>query len=425
MIVRQGARRSVAGILLWVAVAGAAHAEEAPAAAQPIDEWFDFGASVEFAHERRRNFNLDGGNGDDVDLLPVELQLEVSFAPNEFFAAYIQPRLTHHFGLRTEGTDQVPDTELIVEEAYATIAYPNWDLSLQVGRQTFEDDRQWLYDAELDAVRAAYRTSDVAIELSVSRKALVDNDLLNEVDEEPVNTYILHGKYHPTRTMALGGYGLFSDHRGGERDRLIFLGLHGSGTIGDRLAYWLDAAHVRGFEAGQNLLGYGVDVLGTYRFDAPLSPYVTLGYAFGSGDRDADDGDDTAFRQTGLQGNEAEVGGLTPVRYYGEAFDPELSNLMVFTAGLGARPSAGASVDLVYHYYLQDQASDELRDSALDADPTGRSRRLGHEIDLVVGFEEVAGLRVRGFFGYFMPGRAFGADADDAYFWRIEATYEF
>ena len=171
--------------------------------------------------------------------------------------------------------------------------------------------------------------------------------------------------------------------------------------------------------------GYGVDLLGAYHFDAPLSPHVILGYAFGSGDSDPDDDRDDAFRQTGLQGNETEVGGLTPFRYYGEAFDPELSNLSIFTAGLGARPTAELSADLVYHYYLQDQAADELRDSALDAEPTGESKRLGSEIDLVLGFEEEGDFQVRGFLGYFMPGRAFDDGADAALFARIEALYEF
>jgi alginate production protein len=221
----------------------------------------------------------------------------------------------------------------------------------------------------------------------------------------------------------LGAYGIVRD--GAESDRPIFLGLQSAGTIAGRLSYWLDGAHVRGREDGSDLRGYGIDLLGAYHFEASLSPHLILGYAFGSGDSDPDDDRDGAFRQTGLQGNETEVGGLTPFRYYGEAFDPELSNLSIFTAGFGARPTAELSADLVYHYYLQDHAADELRDSALDAEPTGRSKRLGSEIDLVLGFEEEGEFRIRGFLGYFMPGRAFADGADPALFARIEAQYEF
>jgi alginate production protein len=162
-----------------------------------------------------------------------------------------------------------------------------------------------------------------------------------------------------------------------------------------------------------------------YDFDLPLSPYVVLGYAFGSGDGDPDGNTDNAFRQTGLQGNENEVGGLTEFSYYGEAFDPELSNMSIFTAGFGARPRAGISLDLLYHYYLQDEASEELRDAGITAEPTGRSRRLGREIDFVFGYEEIEDLRITGFFGYFMPSRAFEPGADDAFFARLEVQYEF
>ena len=39
--------------------------------------------------------------------------------------------------------------------------------------------------------------------------------------------------------------------------------------------------------------------------------------------------------------------------------------------------------------------------------------------------EEEDEFRIRGFLGYFMPGRAFADGADSALFARIEAQYEF
>lgn len=415
------------GILLSASV----HAEDVPEADTPeappesVLQWFELGGHVELAYERQQNFDLDSRLEGDLDLLPLELQLELLFAPNDYVESYLQLNLMRDFELREQGVGERRDTEFLIEEAYVTLAQPEWGLSLQVGRQSFEDDRQWLYDEELNAVRVRYRAPDFAVELSASREALVDRDLLNHDDEAPINNYILFGAYEPVEEVTVGAYGIISDHRGMVRDRPVFLGLYSHGTIDDRLSYWLDAAHVRGREEGRKLRGYGVDLLGAYRFDLPLSPYLMLGYAFGSGDSDPEDRRDGAFRQTGLQGNEVEVGGLTAFRYYGEAFDPELSNMSIFTAGLGAGPREGLSLDLVYHYYLQDEASDELRDSALDAEPAGLSRRLGSEIDLVLGFEEIEQLRVTGFLGYFIPGRAFGSGADDALFARIEVEYEF
>jgi alginate production protein len=298
-------------------------------------ELFEFGGHIELVYERLQNFDLDSGNGDDLDLLPVELELGVLFSPNDHFEAYLQSKLTRTLVLRDDGEDEVRDSELLVEEAYVIVTEPDWGLSLQVGRQSFEDRRQWLYDAELDAVRALYRAQNLAVELSASREGLVDKDLLNSEEEESIDNYTLYGTYELGEHVTIGAYGILRDPGG--RDRPVFLGLQSFGTLGERLSYWLDAAHVRGQEDGSDLRGYGFDVLGSYRLNAPLSPHVILGYAFGSGDSDPDDDRDGAFRQTGLQGNETEVGGLTPFSYYGEAFDPELSNMSIFTFGLGAR----------------------------------------------------------------------------------------
>jgi alginate production protein len=418
------AERVAAWIALAACLAGAVHAHSAHAdQAGSILDVLEVGGEVEVAYQRQQEFDLDRGEPDDLDLLPVEAKLEVLFAPNDYVEAFLQTTLFHAFTLRDQGEADVDDTDLFVEEAYLTLREPELGLALQVGRQSFEDSRQWLYDAELDAVRASYRTQRFSLELAASREAVLDSDLLNPDEAERADNYILSAGYKLSPDISLGAYGIVRD--GEERDRPIFLGLQSTGTIGGRLSYWLDAAHVRGREDGSDLSGYGIDLLGAYHFDAPLSPHVILGYAFGTGDSDPDDDQDDAFRQTGLQGNEVAVGGLTPFRYYGEAFDPELSNLSIFTAGLGARPTPELSADLVYHYYLQDHAADEVRDSALDAEPTGESKRLGSEIDLVLGFEPEDDFRIRGFLGYFMPGRAFDDGADAALFARIEAQYEF
>ena len=422
---RRRRQRRLANAICLSALLLGIHAKDTPAVAgDSILRALEFGGSVEVAYERQQNFDIDRAAPDDVDLLPVELQLELLFEPSDYVEIYLQSQLARQFVLREEGEDEDRKTEFLLEEAYVSVKHPDLGLSLQVGRQSFEDDRQWLYDAELDAVRAAYRGSGLALEVSASRRALVNEDLLNTVDSEPVNNFILYGAYDPSEDITLGAYGILSDHR--DRDaRPAYLGLYSFGRIADRLTYWLDAAHMLGREEGMSLRGYGLDALGVYHFDAPLSPYVILGYAFGSGDADRADDRDGTFRQTGLQGNEAEVGGFVPLSYYGEAFDPELSNMSIFTAGLGLRPSREVSIDLLYHYYLQDEASDELGDSAFDADPTGRSRRLGSEVDLVLGFQAFEDFEIRGYLGYFMPGRAFDGARDDALYARIEMQFEF
>jgi len=421
-----GWRRHAFGIVIsaYAIAALPANAGEGEANGS-IFEAFEFEGSLEVTYEREQNFDLDSSQADDVDLLPVELAIEVGFEPNEYFKAKFQPTLNRDFELHEEGRGQDRDTELLIDEVYFTLTDPNYGLSLQVGRQSFEDHRQWLYDEELDAVRAFLQQSGLSLEFSISREELVDKDLLNNTNVDSITNYILYGGYDLTEDITVGAYEILRDSNEVDRDSLFFFGLYSTGTIDDRLTYWFDAAHVRGNEDDSRVRGYGVDVLGTYRFDLPLSPHIILGYAFGSGDDDPEDGRDGAFRQTDLQGNEAEIGGLTPFQYYGEAFDPELSNMSIFTAGLGIWPNEGTSLNLIYHHYRQDKAIDELRDSAFDADPNGRSRRLGNEIDLVFGVGETEDFAVRGFLGYFMPGRAFGGGADNALLAKLEFRYEF
>ena len=60
--------------------------------------------------------------------------------------------------LREQGEEEDRSTEFVLEEAYLLFTEPDLGLSLQVGRQSFEDERQWIYDAELDGIRGASRT---------------------------------------------------------------------------------------------------------------------------------------------------------------------------------------------------------------------------------------------------------------------------
>lgn len=417
----------VCGVVFSAAISSAANAEDSSAdPAESIFDSFEFGGSVELNYEHLRNFDLDRSEPDDLDVAPVELELEVWFEPSDYFSAYFRSQLTRQFVLREDGDQDVTITQLLINEAFVTAREPDLGLSLLVGRQLFEDERQWLYEAELDAIRGIYRNSSLVVELSASRNALLaDQDLLNDVDEESTNNYILYAAYRLNEEITGGAYGIVDEDRGNNDTRTVLLGVLATGTVAEHFTYWSNAALARGKEDDTKVRGYGVDILGTYDFELPLSPRIIAGYAFGTGDSDPDDNQDGAFRQSGLQDNEAEVSSLVAFQYYGEVLNPELSNMSIFTAGVGARPTDDLSTDLIYHYYVQDVASDELRDSDINADPTGESRRLGSEIDLVVGFVGIEDLEVRGFLGYFLPGRAFEPGSDNAFLARIEFEYAF
>jgi hypothetical protein len=67
-----------------------------------------------------------------------------------------------------------------------------------------------------------------------------------------------------------------------------------------------------------------------------------------------------------------------------------------------------SSIELVYHYYRQDEAAATLRESRLKATADGSNPDLGHEIDLIVGLEEWEHIEIELVGSIFRAGSAFG-----------------
>jgi hypothetical protein len=149
---------------------------------------------------------------------------------------------------------------------------------------------------------------------------------------------------------------------------------------------------------------------------------MSAGWAFGSGDDAGSSATDESYRQTGLERNNGKLGGVSSFRYYGEVFDPELSNLSVLTFGVGTRFTRDSSLDLVWHAYDQDSASAFLRRTDLKADPDGVHTHLGQEVDLILGLRDWHGSDFEFVAGWFDPGAAF-VDQDEA--WKLSFQWRF
>ncbi len=387
-----------------------------------------FGAQIEVEYELQRNLDLDGDQDEDLSTLVPELSLAFSFDPSRYFQAFFNVKLSGEF-MFEDGNKVDDQVSLEFEQAY--LLFKNLldeRLSFQIGRQRFDDERQWLYDAELDAARAFFQLSRFLVELSTSRGGLVDRDLLNDDVSDRVNNYFAYGTYAISEETYAAAYILVFDDRSDEENSPIFFGIHSDGDLTESLGYWLELAYVAGKEGSNKIRGLGFDVGSTYVFDLPLEPSITLDYAFGTGDADPDDGVDKNFRQTGLQANEGDFNGVADFIYYGELFDPELSNLSIFTAGVGINPTEESSIDLVYHYYLQDKASDSLRDVGIEGDPDGQSKRLGSEIDLIIGYvnEGTENIFELAFvLGYLIPGKAFPSESENSFLTKLVIQFEF
>ena len=119
---------------------------------------------------------------------------------------------------------------------------------------------------------------------------------------------------------------------------------------------------------------------------------------------------DTGFRQTGLQDNSDKWLGVDNFRYYGELFDPELSNMHILTASLGFPLFRNSSIEFTYHHYRQAEAAPFLRDVRFKRDPNGLNRALGQEWGVILGIEEWDRWEFELTTSLFRTGQAFSPD---------------
>jgi alginate production protein len=352
---------------------------------------------------------------EDLATLEPRLSLALASEPTQRVQAFTELELSRDFIVQDEADLFDAQTRIELEQAYVTFTdiYPGF--SLQLGRQLYEDERDWWYKEELDAIRLYFRTERFGVELSVSRNELVGEDLLNRDDTDESNNYVLISRYAYKEDSEFDAYVFKQDDHSDAREDPLFLGVRSIGEIGSDFEHWIDAAVVRGKDDGRDIHAYGFDVGLTYEPALPLYPLFTLGTAFGSGDSDPQDGVDHDFRQTGFQES---------YYYYGEILAPELSNMWIFTAGASVLPTYSTSVGFLYHYYRQHRAADTLRDALVYQDPDGRHKDLGHALDFIATWD-VKNLYVDLILGTFFPGDAFSEDAPNAYFSEFIISYEF
>ncbi len=394
----------------------------------PLARFLTFGGTAALRHEQTRNGDPNAAQVDDISHLQTELALAFSFDPAPRFQAFLDTELAWRWD-RAEGAENLRDVHLEVMEAFVLFKTGlDGQVYIQIGRQPFEDDRQWLLGEALDAVRVSYRWPQSWLELSVSRLDLLKRDRLGDVPTAQTNNYLLFGNTtlgEEDEAIEIAAYVLAQHDASDAKERPIFLGLHADGALWKGAASWMEIAQVRGQDGPQRVRGMGFDVGATYTFERAGAPSLSLGYAFGTGDDDPDDGLDRRFRQSGLQDNEGEFNGVQSFKYYGVLFDPELQNLAILTYGVGLHPTERSSVDLVAHHYRQHRASETLPESGLDVEPDGHSRKLGGEVDLIAGFEGARHLAWGVALGYFIPCCAFPAGEDRHFFVSAEVQYSF
>lgn len=383
-----------------------------------INDDLSVGFRLQWLTDEERNYDLREDDPEDRRDDEASLRAEMLYRPEGNFTGYLGVR--NRFRWRDDEEDgQERDTSFRVSEAWGFWENVYSGVDVQIGRQDFDDYREWLYDENLDALRVMWTGADLRLELSASTvvadggEALESTDnliayLSNTDDDKHLAAYIID--------------------RRDRREVPDYPFLFGARALGEWIPdneVWAELAFVRGFTGDVELDGYGFDLGTTWKPDISSPWYFSGGYAFGSGDSDLSDGVDSSFRQSGLQDNSSKLGGVTSFKYYGELLDPELSNIRILSLGVGRRFTKRHSLDLIWHRYRQDEAVSRLRDSNLDRRPNGIDTYLGDEIDLVWGSRWNRSWSMEIVLSTFLPGSAFDLDDDPAHYGKFQLRYRF
>ena len=410
--------------------------EKAPALQMPKQLTYQYSIGSESLLDYRRDRDLSKKLRDNSFIVVPELNGLLVYRPTHWLEATVEGVVGKEFAVQEEAFVVLPSGEVVfppkrhvsavIDQAFIRVHTIIAPFELAIGRRNYEDERHWLYDTSMDVASIAARWGRFRIEAFGGRETWVDLDIApsSKQVKDRIDTYVVYADYR-LENARLGAYTIARNDRAGLEGHPRHYGVRAIGSTSERFNYWLELAHLAGKDENRRRFeGYGFDVGGTYRWTGvPHLPNVTVGYAYGSGDGNPTDNRNHEFRQSGLHGNETRFAGIPPFQIYGEAFDPELSNLRIFTFSFGFRPTPLVSVDLVYHRYRLGRISDTLRSSALTAEinqiDTRMSKDIGSAFDIVIGFRRLFGFRRLGVdvrTGWFFPGDAFlqneGTDAN-------------
>lgn len=363
--------------------------------------------------EPERNYDLNDGRDDDLVQSTWTTELQADFTAGPKWEAFVKAGARGQRVLVDDEGDEADRVEWRVPQAYV-LWRPHRDVAVQIGRQDFDEPREWLYDENLDAVRIHAQRGATRSELSVSRRWNVDSKRLTDWTNYMV---ILRRSVAPRWDTE--AYVIHRRHPNGQDP--IWMGLRSRGRLKSGVRHWVELASLSGSLEGTERSAWAFDLGLRIRLERRTRLSVTAGWAVGSGGDDARG----TFRQTLLQDNNDKFAGVSSTKYYGELLEPELSNLSVRTLALGLRPTRHSSVDVIYHGFAQRRAFARLENTNLGMRPRGREPDLGTEWDVVVAFEEIPRLDLEYVFARFRPGPAFDSSAGPATFHKLSIRYGF
>ena len=244
-----------------------------------------------------------------------------------------------------------------------------WDtpLALRVGRQELVFGSEWMLGnnstaalfpgLSYDAVRLTYATDVFSVDAMWAKL----NETLSDFSQDDVDLYGLYGSYLGLEDVTIDAYWLYIEDdeslTGADID-LHTIGLRGAGTIGAfdfqaELAYQFGNLEIEGplwfdYEADYDALGGNLEL--GYTFDAGWTPRVYLGLAYFEGGDQNDnlfwwnDDVDMSFNRM-----------FSDWEYTEFLENTELSNAIVYRAGLSVKPTETLSLLLALTYFEADE----------------------------------------------------------------------
>lgn len=386
------------------------------------------------------DYDLNEAQEEDRTDYDAGARLRLTWSPSAKLAGLVEMRYTHQY--RRDDDNGVNDSEVNHSGSFGETwlqwrdVLDNQGFDVTVGRQDFDDPREWIFDQNLDALRLTWIRPDWR--LDVAGATIVASG--GERDEESTNAiaYLSNNNFdeHLAVWTVWRDIDQFNGDNGTVPDESSWhAGARAFGEFVPQNVLWADFALLSadrplfdgtgtatGSDASVTAYAYDIGTTWSPPFVAPL--YFSFGYALGQGKDD-----DTTFRQTGWEDNTHRFGGVTSFQYYGEVFNPELSNLGIATLGVGTRLGDKSSLDLVWHSYTQDEAKDEFsplptRSADLKRQPNGTDADLGWELDLIFGYRKFKNWDLEIVGAHFEPGDGFDVN-DPAQLLKFQLRYRF
>ena len=385
------------------------------------DKWGDLRllGQAELKATTEDGYDLDDAKREDRAEYESSLRTRLEWTPSDRFSATASVRGRWRHRAFEEPGRSTSDLDASLGETFGWWRDP-FGASVDVifGRQDFDDQREWLYDQNLDALRLIIDRPDWKLDLSAS------TTLSEGSERDKGSTNLIAYLSNNQKRRHLAAYVVHRDIDATVDEKPTHFGVRATGEWFADTDSWLDVSGLTGERGTSDVRAHAFDVGTTWTPDSldPLS--FTVGYAMGSGDA-TPGSTDGGFQQTGFADNNGKFDGVTSFRYYGELVDPELANLHVLTAGIGTRIAEKTSLDLVFHHFRQDEEVASFVKTDLDRKPSGLDDDIGVEVDLILGSRYWNNLHLEIVAGWFHPGDAFPIQDDDAYLGKIQLRYRF